>query len=181
MSPQSLQSREHVSVLGQLHLCLGVGCLGSHGEDIENKAGTVENLHFQLLLYIAYLFGRQLIIEDYHTDGLVRDRLYAFGIVLTVWCIACVGLVLLTLWVVDLTSLSPFLTVFYVSAYFLQFSLANICDARWSVHSLREASHSHCSGCIGQEFQLVKIFTCLRLALLWSDKPDEDCIFCFCL
>ena len=66
VGPQPLQAREHVAILGQLHLCLGVGGLGTHGENVENQRGTVQYLHFQHLFDIAQLLGTQLIVENHH-------------------------------------------------------------------------------------------------------------------
>ena len=51
--PQTLQARQHVTVLRQLHLRLGIGGLGAHGKDIENKARAVENLYFEFALDVA--------------------------------------------------------------------------------------------------------------------------------
>ena len=68
MSPESLQAREHVAILRQLHLGLGSGGLGTHGEDVEDEGGAVEDFHLKLVLDVAYLLGGQLIIEDDHTD-----------------------------------------------------------------------------------------------------------------
>ena len=45
VSPESLQTRQHVSILCQFHLCLGGSSLGAHGKDVENKRCAVENLY----------------------------------------------------------------------------------------------------------------------------------------
>ena len=66
MGPQALQAGQHVAVLGQLHLCLGTGCLGAHGKDVEDEAGAVEDFHLQLLFYVAQLLGAELVIKDDH-------------------------------------------------------------------------------------------------------------------
>ena len=48
-------------------MCLGSCGLCAHGEDVEDERGAVENFYLQLLFYIAYLLGGQLIVEDDHT------------------------------------------------------------------------------------------------------------------
>ena len=84
VGPEPLQSGQHISVLGQFHLGLGLGRLCAHGEDVENQTGAVENLHAEFLLDIADLFGRELIVEDDHTHfafgfGFVEDILFDFS------------------------------------------------------------------------------------------------------
>ena len=69
VGPQALQTRQHVAMLRQFHLRLGLGSLGSHGEDVKDERGAVEDFHLQLLLNIAHLLGRQLVVEDDHADG----------------------------------------------------------------------------------------------------------------
>ena len=66
MGPQALQAGQHVAVLGQLHLRLCLGGLGPHGKDVEYERGAIEYLHLQFFLYVAYLLGRKLIVEDDH-------------------------------------------------------------------------------------------------------------------
>ena len=78
-----MQSWQHVSVLCQFHLCLGVGGLCTHGEDVEDERSTVKYFHFQLVLYVAYLLCGKLIVENYHADFpfcvlLVKDILFYF-------------------------------------------------------------------------------------------------------
>ena len=68
MGPKALQPGQHIAILGQFHLRLGVGRLGAHSEDVEDKRRAVENFHLQGLLDIAHLLGRELIVEDDHTD-----------------------------------------------------------------------------------------------------------------
>ena len=51
--PQALQTGQHVTVLCQLHLRLGIRRLGTHGEDVEYQRRTVEYLDFQFLFYIT--------------------------------------------------------------------------------------------------------------------------------
>lgn len=67
MSPETLQSWQHVSILCQLYLRLGSSSLGTHGEDVKDERSTVENLHLQFLLDISDLLGREFIVEDHHT------------------------------------------------------------------------------------------------------------------
>ena len=43
--PESLQAGQHIAVLSQFHLRLGIGRLGTHGKDVEDERGAVENLH----------------------------------------------------------------------------------------------------------------------------------------
>ena len=52
--------------MSQLYLRFGVGRLCTHGKNVENKRGAVENFNFQLVLNIAHLFGRQLVVEYHH-------------------------------------------------------------------------------------------------------------------
>ena len=77
MCPQPLQSREHVAVLRQFHLRLGIGGLCAHGEDVENERGAVEDLHLQYRLDVSDLLGRQLVVEDDHTH-LALGILFSF-------------------------------------------------------------------------------------------------------
>ena len=67
MGPHALQPRQHIAVLCQLHLRLGVGGLRTHGKDVENERCAVENLHVKLVLDIAQLLRRELVIKDDHT------------------------------------------------------------------------------------------------------------------
>ena len=66
MGPEPLQAGQHVAVLGQLHLRLGVGRLGPHGENVEDERRAVEYFHLQGVLYVAHLLGRKLVVEDDH-------------------------------------------------------------------------------------------------------------------
>ena len=68
VSPEPLQAREHVFVLGQLDLRLRAGRLGAHGEDVEDERRAVEYLDFEFFLDVANLFGRKLVVEDDHAD-----------------------------------------------------------------------------------------------------------------
>ena len=68
-----MQSWQHIAVLSQFHLSLGGSRLSTHGEYVENERCAVENLHAQLLLDVAYLFGREFVVKDNHSHG-------AFGI-----------------------------------------------------------------------------------------------------
>ena len=60
-----------------------------------------------------------------------------------------------------------------VCFYLLQFSASHIGHLTWSVDTLSEALHGVSACCLGQEFQLVKVFLGLRFVLLWGDKSDE--------
>ena len=75
VSPEALQSGQHIAILRQLHLRFGCRCLGTHGEDVKDERGAVQYLHAQHLLYVSYLLGRKLVVEDNHTHG-------AFGVFL---------------------------------------------------------------------------------------------------
>ena len=68
MGPEALQTRQHVTILRQFDLSLGVGGLCAHGKDIEDEARAVQYLHLELVLDVAHLLGRQLVVEDDHTD-----------------------------------------------------------------------------------------------------------------
>ena len=67
MRPKALQTRQHIAILRQFDLSFGIGRLGTHGKDVENQTRTVQNLHFQCLLDIAELLGREFVIENNHT------------------------------------------------------------------------------------------------------------------
>ena len=68
MSPESLQSGQHVAILCQLYLGLGSSSLCTHGKDVEDERGAVQDLHLKLLLDVSDLLCREFIIEDNHTD-----------------------------------------------------------------------------------------------------------------
>ena len=68
MGPEACQAGEHILVLGQLDLCLGVGGLGAHGEDVEDERRAVEYLYLELCLDVPYLLGGELVVEDCHAD-----------------------------------------------------------------------------------------------------------------
>lgn len=67
VGPETLQTREHIAILRQFHLCFGIGRLGAHGEDVEDEGGAVEDFHFQFALNVAQLLGGEFIVEDDHT------------------------------------------------------------------------------------------------------------------
>ena len=67
VGPETLEAGEHIAVLGQFNLSLGIGGLGTHGKNVENQRGTVQNLYLQLCFDVAYLLGTQLIVENDHT------------------------------------------------------------------------------------------------------------------
>ena len=71
VGPQSLQAGQHIAVLRQLHLGLGIGGLRPHGEDVEDERGAVEDFHLQHLLDVAQLLGRELVVEDHHAHHAV--------------------------------------------------------------------------------------------------------------
>lgn len=71
-----MQTGQHVAILCQLYLCFGIGRLGTHGKDVENEVGAVENFHTQGALNVAQLFGREFIVENHHTY-------FAFGVLLS--------------------------------------------------------------------------------------------------
>lgn len=70
-----MQTGQHVAILCQFNLCFGIGRLGTHGKDVENEVGAVENFHAQGALNVAQLFGREFIVENHHTY-------FAFGVLL---------------------------------------------------------------------------------------------------
>ena len=70
--PQALQAGQHVLVLRQLYLRLGVGRLCPHGEDVEDERRAVQYLHLQCTFDIAYLLGGQLVVEDDHAHFAFR-------------------------------------------------------------------------------------------------------------
>ena len=154
MGPQSLQTREHIAVLRQLHLRLGISGLCAHGEDVEDETGAVENLHLQLLLDVAYLFCGEFVVEDHHADGL-RTGAFLGVVQLLLPLVVCL------------------LALLYVGAYLLQLTLADVCHAARSVHPLRETLHGDGPGGIGKKLQFVEVFLGLRLVLLRCDKTDE--------
>ena len=68
MGPEPLQAGQHVLVLRQFDLRLGVGRLRTHGEDVEDERGAVQDFHLEFTLDVSYLFGRQFVVEDDHAD-----------------------------------------------------------------------------------------------------------------
>lgn len=71
VGPQARQPRQHVFVVGQLHLRLGVGRLGPRHEDVEDQARAVQDAARHRLLDVARLRRRELVVEDRHVDLLV--------------------------------------------------------------------------------------------------------------
>ena len=67
--PQTGQTGQHVFVLCQPHLRLGVGRLRTRKENIENQARAVENTAGHRPLDIAGLRRRKFVVEDRHVDG----------------------------------------------------------------------------------------------------------------
>ena len=72
--PQAGQSGEHIAILSQLDLRLGVGRGSSGGEDIKDEAGAVKDLDLQSLLNVAKLLGAELVVEDHDTDLVLLDE-----------------------------------------------------------------------------------------------------------
>ena len=140
VSPQTLQAGQHVAVLRQLHLCL-CGCrLRSHCEYVENERCAVENLHSQFFFDVAYLFGRQFVVEYCHSD-----RPLGFFLILD------------------------------VLFYFLQLSASHVGHGTRTVHSLGETLHGDGSRRVGEKLQLVKIFFCLGLVLVFGYESHKHC------
>ena len=81
VSPQTLQTRKHIAILRQLHLCLCRSRLRAHGEDVEDERCAVEDFHLQHFLYVAHLLCREFVIEDDHADG-------AFSVLLSLYVFA---------------------------------------------------------------------------------------------
>ena len=71
VGPQTGQSGQHILILRQLHLCLGVGRAGTRHKDVENKACAVDYATRHCLLDITCLRRRELIIEDGNIDGIL--------------------------------------------------------------------------------------------------------------
>lgn len=69
--PQTGQTGQHVFVLSQLHLCLGVGSLRAREEDVQNQARAVEDAAGHRPLDVARLGGREFVVEDRHADGVL--------------------------------------------------------------------------------------------------------------
>ena len=161
VGPQALQTRQHIAILRQLHLRLGVGRLCAHGEDVEDERRAVQDLHLQLRLDVAYLLGRELIVEDDHAHRL--------------GCFTSIDYI-----ISPLSSLlsplffQPFLVgllaLLYIFLDFLQFSLAHIRHLTGAAHALREPLHDDSPGRIGQKLQFVKIFFCLCLVLFFGNQ-----------
>ena len=156
--PQPLQTGQHVAILRQLHLRLGIRRLGTHGEDVEDEARAVENLYFQFVFDVTDLLGAQLVVEYHHSD-----RLRAVAL----------------LWVVQL--LLPFVVGLLlrldVFAYLLQLSRTHIRHTRRAVHPLRETLYGNGTGSVGQKFQLVEIFLRLRFVLLRRNESHQHSRF----
>ena len=146
--PESLQSGQHIAMLCQFHLRLGLGCLCTHGEDIQNQRCAVQDLHLQFLLDVTDLLGTQFIVEDNHTYGLGH-----IGLALIVLAMLH-GLVIGILTHLDILS------------YFFQFSTTYIGHTAGTAHLLRKTLHGASPCCRCQEFQFVQIFVCLSFVLL---------------
>ena len=151
VGPQALQTGQHIAVLCQLHLCLRLGSLCPHGEDVENQGGAVEDLHFQLRLDIAYLLCRQLIVKDDHTHGLcLTSRVVVSSVFLL---------------------LDILLDLF-------ELTLADIGHLTGSLHLLRKPLHGDSTCRISKKLQLVEILLGLRLVLLLGNQSHQHSRLC---
>ena len=153
--PQALQAREHVAVLCQLYLCFGIGGLGSHGEDVEDERGAVENLDLQRGFDVAELFGREFVVEDHHAHGL---RLLFVGRPERIF----------------LRLVGRLFAFFDVLTNLFELAFAHIGDAAGAVDALGEAAHSLRARRFGEKLQFVEIFVGLPLVLRLGDESDQD-------
>ena len=71
MAPHADQAGQQVLVLGQLHLQAALLGSGPLGEDVQDQAAAVNDLHAQQLGQDADLRRRQVVIEDHHGGLLV--------------------------------------------------------------------------------------------------------------
>ena len=69
--PHTRQTREHILVIGQLHLGLGIGRLRPRHENIENQTRAVENPAGHGRLDVARLRRREFVVENRHVDLLL--------------------------------------------------------------------------------------------------------------
>ena len=170
--PKALQAGEHIAVLSQLHLRLGVGGLRPHGKDVEDEGSTVEDLHFQLLLDVPQLLGGKFVVEDDHSHGL-----WGFGVEAELRAepgVEAADAQLVEGFVIFIDSTVALLDV---RSDFLQFSRTEIGGCRRPVGALREAAHGDGSGSLGKERQLVEVFVRLALVLLTGNKGNEHAGF----
>ena len=79
VGPQSRQSRQHVFVVGQLDLRLGIGRLSPRQKDVQNQPRAVQQPARKLLFDIARLRRAQLVVEDHHVDLLLLAVLDDLG------------------------------------------------------------------------------------------------------
>ena len=79
VGPHSCQSREQILILRQLHLRLGRGGLCAAGEDVEDQARTVENLHLQFFLDVGNLLGGEVVVENHHPYVVFLDIFLDFS------------------------------------------------------------------------------------------------------
>ena len=68
MSPHTRQTGQHILILRQLHLRLGIGRAGARHEDIQYESRAVQDTAGHNLLDIARLRGREFVIEDYNIN-----------------------------------------------------------------------------------------------------------------
>ena len=71
VGPQTRQAGQHVLVVGQLHLRLGIGRLRPRHEDVEDQARAVQQAAGHLLLDVARLRRGELVVKDHHVDLLL--------------------------------------------------------------------------------------------------------------
>ena len=70
--PHACQAWQHVFVLCQLHLCLGIGRLCPLDEDVQNEPRAVGDAAAECLLDVVRLRGRQFVVEDDNVDFVLR-------------------------------------------------------------------------------------------------------------
>ena len=71
VSPHARKAGQHIFVVGQLHLRLGIGRLRPRHENIEDQARTVEDAAGHGLFDIARLRRGELVVENHHVDLLL--------------------------------------------------------------------------------------------------------------
>ena len=152
VGPESCESRKHILVLCQLHLCLGSRCLGTHGKNIQNQTRSVQYLDLQFFFNVSDLLGCQFVVKNHHTH-LVGQMLFArVGD-------ARFEIHLQSLFASILLLLDELLD-------FIQFATADVGYAAGAIYTLRIALDDLCSCCLGQKLQFIEVFVCLSLILL---------------
>ena len=156
MGPQTLQTGQHITILRQLDLRLGLSCLSTHGKNIEDKTRPVQDLHLQFCLDITNLLGAKLIVEDDHTH-----RLGSLPTLFRLWTAGIQPVVIRILLLLD------------VLLDFFELTLADIGHLTGTLNFLRETLHSYSTSGIGQKFQLVEVFFCLGFVLLLGNQTYQ--------